>query len=188
MDPGRYAHGLDRNGGLAQQSPQGVVDALDTHRRHFPFPIRGIDSDNGSEFIHYHLVAWCDTHHITFTRSRAYHKNDGCDVEQKNWTVVRRFVGYLRYEGSAVKPPIIRQASIVHDMSSRYVLMGEITRLLDCYGRRGASSAHGARIPPGGRASRVRRAAASQRSGPPPPGQLRPPRAERWTRVGRCVP
>ena len=55
----------------------------------------------------------------------------------------------LATELQAVQPPIIRQASIVHDMSSRFVLMGEFTRRLDCYGRRGASSAHGARIPPG---------------------------------------
>ena len=92
--------GWTETAALPNKARKWVVDALDTHRRHFPFPIRGIDSDNGSEFINYHLVAWCDTHHITFTRSRAYHKNDGCYVEQKNWTVVRRFVGYLRYEGS----------------------------------------------------------------------------------------
>ncbi|MCY0877553.1 MAG: transposase family protein [Firmicutes bacterium] len=76
-----------------------ILQALDTHRPPFPFPIRGIDSDNGSEFINPHLVHWSETHHITFTRSRASHKNDGCYVEQKNWTVVRRYVGYLRYEG-----------------------------------------------------------------------------------------
>lgn len=77
-----------------------ILQALDTHRTQFPFTIRGIDSDNGSEFINHHLVHWCETHHITFTRSRAYHKNDGCYVEQKNWTIVRRYVGYLRYEGA----------------------------------------------------------------------------------------
>jgi len=80
---------------LPNKARKWVVEALDAHRSDFPFVLRGIDSDNGSEFITHHLVAWCDTHHVTFTRSRAYHKNDGCYVEQKNWTVVRRFVGYL---------------------------------------------------------------------------------------------
>ena len=92
--------GWTETAALPNKAHKWVVDALDAHRHQFPFPIRGIDSDNGSEFINHHLVAWCDTHHITFTRSRAYHKNDGCYVEQKNWTVVRRFVGYVRYEGS----------------------------------------------------------------------------------------
>ena len=56
--------------------------------------------DNGSEFLNPHLLALCENQHITLTRSRAYPKNDGCYVEQKNWTVVRRYVGYLRYEGN----------------------------------------------------------------------------------------
>ena len=60
-----------------------VLEALNAHRSQFPFPLRGLDSDNGSEFINHHLLAWCETHPITFTRSRAYHKNDGCYVEQK---------------------------------------------------------------------------------------------------------
>ena len=77
-----------------------VRDALHTHCAQFPFVIRGIDSDNGSEFINHHLVDRCEPHQITFTRSRAYHKNDGCYVEQKHWTVIRRYVGYLRYEGA----------------------------------------------------------------------------------------
>jgi hypothetical protein len=63
-----------------------------------PFPLLGLDSDNGSEFINNHLVRFCRTHKVTFTRSRAYHKNDSCYVEQKNWTVVRRTVGYHRYD------------------------------------------------------------------------------------------
>ena len=51
----------------------------------FPFPILGIDSDNGSEFINYHLLRWCEQQKITFTRSRSGNKNDGAHVEQKNW-------------------------------------------------------------------------------------------------------
>ncbi|AEJ39615.1 hypothetical protein TPY_1425 [Sulfobacillus acidophilus TPY] len=85
---------------LPNKARKWVIEALDTQLARFPFPIRGIDSDNGSEFINHHLLTWCDSHPITFTRARAYHKNDGCYVEQKNWSVVRRFVGYLRYEGA----------------------------------------------------------------------------------------
>jgi hypothetical protein len=92
--------GWTETAALPNKARKWVLEALDTRRTQFPFRIRGLDSDNGSEFINHHLVAWCDAHHITLTRSRAYHKNDGCYVEQKNWTVVRRFVGYLRYAGA----------------------------------------------------------------------------------------
>ena len=63
-----------------------------------PFPILGVDSDNGSEFINDDLLAWCQDRRITFTRSRPGNKNDGCHVEQKNWAVVRTLVGYHRYD------------------------------------------------------------------------------------------
>lgn len=64
----------------------------------FPFHIGGVHSDNGSEFINHHLARWCNTRQITFTRGRASHKNDQAHVEQKNWSVVRRAVGYFRYD------------------------------------------------------------------------------------------
>jgi hypothetical protein len=64
-----------------------------------PFTYKGIDSDNGSEFINHHLFRWCKKENIVFTRSRPYKKNDNCHVEQKNWHVVRRNIGYGRYEG-----------------------------------------------------------------------------------------
>jgi hypothetical protein len=70
-------------------------------RRVFPFPIIGIDSDNGSEFINHHLFDYCTANKITFTRSRASHSNDGAHVEQKNWTHVRELVGYHRYDTPA---------------------------------------------------------------------------------------
>jgi len=58
----------------------------------------GIDSDNGTEFINELLKNYCESHKITFTRSRPYKKNDQCRVEQKNGQIVRRYVGYLRHE------------------------------------------------------------------------------------------
>jgi len=66
-----------------------------------PFPMLGLDSDNGSEFINQHLLSYCRQEHITFTRSRSYKKNDSCHVEQKNWNVVRRIIGYGRYSSHA---------------------------------------------------------------------------------------
>ena len=64
----------------------------------FPFAVLGIDSDNGSEFINAHMLKYCIKNEITFTRSRPYKKNDSCFVEQKNYSVVRRNVGYQRYD------------------------------------------------------------------------------------------
>jgi hypothetical protein len=70
-------------------------------RQRLPFHMLGLDSDNGSEFINQHLLNYCRQWNITFTRSRSYKKNDSCHVEQKNWNVVRRVVGYGRYSSRA---------------------------------------------------------------------------------------
>lgn len=75
-----------------------VFAALQEIRQNLPFPLLGIDSDNGSEFINKYLVAYCQKEKLTFTRSRPYRKNDNCFVEQKNYSVVRRAVGYQRYD------------------------------------------------------------------------------------------
>jgi len=75
-----------------------VQEALDDIRNRLPFPMKGIDSDNGSEFINNHLVAYCKAKQIEFTRSRPYKKDDNAHVEQKNWTHVRKLFGYLRYD------------------------------------------------------------------------------------------
>lgn len=75
-----------------------VAAGLEELRLRFPFHINGIHSDNGSEFINHHLAKWCATRQITFTRGRSSHKNDQAHIEQKNWTVVRRSVGYFRYD------------------------------------------------------------------------------------------
>jgi hypothetical protein len=75
-----------------------VFAAIQLVRERLPFPLLGIDSDNGSEFINDELFRSCQQEHITFTRSRAGRKNDNAHVEQKNWSVVRRTVGYRRYD------------------------------------------------------------------------------------------
>ena len=75
-----------------------MVAAIADVVEHLPFPIRGIDSDDGSEFINAHLLRYCIEHDLKFTRSRSGNKNDGAHVEQKNWTSVRQLVGYLPYD------------------------------------------------------------------------------------------
>lgn len=86
---------------VENKSQHHVFIGIDTLRKRFPFPVLGIDSDNGSEFINDHLKKYCEQNRITFTRARPYKKNDSCYVEQKNWSVVRKSVGYLRYETKA---------------------------------------------------------------------------------------
>ena len=76
-----------------------VVDAVDRLRGALPFPLRGVDTDNGSEFLNEVLIGFCREHDIELTRSRPYRKNDQAWVEQKNGAVVRRLVGYGRLEG-----------------------------------------------------------------------------------------
>jgi hypothetical protein len=75
-----------------------VLAALRVIRSRLPFHLLEIHSDNGSEFINAALYEYCQTAEVRFTRSRPYQKNDNCCVEQKNYSVVRRAVGYLRYE------------------------------------------------------------------------------------------
>jgi len=75
-----------------------VFNALKDIRQRMPFPLVGIDSDGGGEFINDQLFRYCKQEKITFTRARSYRKNDSCFVEQKNYSIVRRAVGYLRYD------------------------------------------------------------------------------------------
>lgn len=84
--------------GLADKTQTSVIQAIEELRRRLPFPLLGIDSDNGSEFINETLLQYCKKERIDFTRSRPYHKNDQAHVEQKNWSVVRQTVGYSRMQ------------------------------------------------------------------------------------------
>jgi hypothetical protein len=95
------ATGWTENRSVRNKARKWVVAALDEIAKVMPFPILGIDSDNGSEFINYHLLHWCEQRKITFTRSRPGNSNDGAHVEQKNWAVVRTVVGYHRYDTAA---------------------------------------------------------------------------------------
>lgn len=83
---------------IKNKAQKWAFEGLMRVKNHIPFAILGIDSDNGSEFINNHLIRYCKQNHITFTRSRPYRKNDNCYVEQKNNTIVRRYVGYFRHD------------------------------------------------------------------------------------------
>lgn len=76
----------------------GIHSGVDSIRQRLPFSMLGFDSDNGGEFINIILLHYCEENKITFTRIRPYKKNDNCFVEQKNFSVVRRFLGYTRRE------------------------------------------------------------------------------------------
>lgn len=93
--------GWTETAGVRNKAQKWVFAALVELSGRFPFPVKGIDSDNGSEFINNQLFRYCQQEEITFTRSRSGNKNDGAHVEEKNWSVVRKTVGYHRYDTAA---------------------------------------------------------------------------------------
>ncbi len=78
----------------------GVLEALKTIESTLPFQIKGFDSDNGSEFLNWRLLKYFKHRKfpVTYTRSRSYHKNDNAHIEGKNWTLIRQYLGYARFE------------------------------------------------------------------------------------------
>ncbi|MBA7567707.1 ISNCY family transposase ISKol11 [subsurface metagenome] len=88
----------DETAACKNKAQKHVFRAIKIVSARFPFEIAGIDSDNGAEFINSILIRYCVKNKINFTRSRPYRKNDSCFVEQKNYSVVRRAVGYLRHD------------------------------------------------------------------------------------------
>jgi hypothetical protein len=84
----------------------GVLEQIKHIEQTLPFPLLGFDSDNGSEFLNHHLLRhFLDRKRpIAFTRSRPYHKDDNAHVEQKNWTHVRQWLGYDRFDNPAIVP------------------------------------------------------------------------------------
>jgi len=95
--------GWTENRALLNKAHRWVKEAIEDVKETLPFQMKGIDSDNGSEFKNTQLLQWCKSNEVIFTRSRAYKKNDNCFVEQKNDSVVRRIVGYYRFEGEAAR-------------------------------------------------------------------------------------
>ena len=95
--------GWTENRALLNKAHRWVKEAVADVKEKLPFQMKGIDSDNGSEFKNTQLLQWCNTNNVIFTRSRSHKKNDNCFVEQKNDSVVRRIVGYYRFEGEAAR-------------------------------------------------------------------------------------
>jgi hypothetical protein len=94
--------------GLPNRSEASVCGQMDDLAARLPFPLRGLDSDNGGEFINHQLVRYCAgrTPPVTFTRARPYRKNDQAHIEQKNFTNVRLWFGYERYDHPDLWPLI----------------------------------------------------------------------------------
>ncbi len=90
-----------------------VIKKLSMAKEILPFILLGLDTDNGSEFINYELLKFCEDSEITFTRSRAYRKNDQAHVEEKNGSIVRRLIGYDRYEGLEAQQALIELYAVL---------------------------------------------------------------------------
>jgi hypothetical protein len=91
-----------------------VFAAIKQARQRLPFPLLGVDSDNGAEFINDQLYRYCLDEKLTFTRGRTGRKNDNAHVEQKNWSIVRRIVGYYRYDTSEQLDLLNRLYALLH--------------------------------------------------------------------------
>lgn len=110
------ATGWTETQAVQNKAQKWVFAALQRIVTAMPFEVLGIDSDNGKEFINEQLLRYCEENHITFTRSRVGNKNDGAHVEGKNWTVVRRAVGYHRYD-------TMTELAMLNDLYARLRLM-----------------------------------------------------------------
>ena len=120
--------------GVHGKGQERVGSAIYHVNQRLPFPLLGIDSDNGGEFINQRLYAYCQQKGITFTRSRPYKKNDSCHVEQKNWSVVRRLIGYDRYNNREA----LEQLNRIYALVGRYVNFFQPVMQLQEKRRRGA--------------------------------------------------
>jgi hypothetical protein len=119
---------------LLHRSQTNVSTAISHLRQRLPFPLLGIDSDNDGAFINETLNRYCREERITFTRSRPYRKNDQAHVEQKNWSVVRRTIGYQRYESAEA---LALLEAIYADLRL-YVNFFQPVMMLTCKERRGS--------------------------------------------------
>lgn len=104
-----------------------VFDGIQQARERLPFALLGIDSDNGSEFINDQLYRYCIQEQITFTRGRSGRKNDNAHVEQKNWSVVRRAVGYYRYDTPEQLELLNRLYSLLHYYGNFFLPVMKLT-------------------------------------------------------------
>lgn len=127
LDATDIATGWTECAAITNKGQLAVLAALQSLRERFPFPLLGIDSDNGSAFLNARLLRYCRDEELTFTRCRAYHKNDKNDkndqapVEQKNGSVVRQLIGYDRYAGPAATAQLNLIYSLLHPYLNGYL-------------------------------------------------------------------
>jgi hypothetical protein len=98
LDMVEIATGWSEQIAVMGKGEAGIVTAIEAIKQGLPFDLKGLDSDTGSEFVNWHMVRWCKENNLSFTRSRPYYKNDNAYVEQKNYTHIRRWLGYRRYD------------------------------------------------------------------------------------------
>ncbi len=99
------------------KSQESTCESLKRMKEKAPFPILGLHPDNGSEFVNYHLKKWCDEENIEMTRSRPNRKNDNAYVEQRNGHVIRRFIGYQRFDHQ----PVVNEINVLYDILEDYI-------------------------------------------------------------------
>ncbi len=128
------ASGWSECTGVWGKGQERVGAAIHQLRGRLPFSLLGLDSDNGGEFINQHLYNYCRREGIVFTRSRPYKKNDSCHVEQKNWSLVRRVIGYGRYDSRAA----LERLNMVYAILRHYVNFFQPTMKLISKTRHGA--------------------------------------------------
>lgn len=101
LDMVEIATGWSEQMAVLGKGEEGVVHAVDDIRSPLPFKLKGLDSDSGGEFVNWHMVRYCKKKRLVFTRSRPNRKNDNAYVEQKNYTHIRHWMGYRRYDTKA---------------------------------------------------------------------------------------
>jgi hypothetical protein len=119
----------DISTGWTQQHPawnkgqHSTAEALSSMENNLPFPLLGVDSDNGPEFLNWHLLTlWRDrVPAIDITRSRPYHKNDNAHIEQKNRTHVRQLLGEDRLDDPALAPLLIELHTLWSDFHNFFL-------------------------------------------------------------------
>lgn len=98
LDMVEIATGWSEQAAILGKSEEAILDAVSKIRSGLPFALQGLDSDSGGEFVNWHMVRYCDKENLMFTRSRPNRKNDNAYVEQKNYTHIRKWLGYRRYD------------------------------------------------------------------------------------------
>lgn len=101
LDMVEIATGWSEQAAIFGKSEEAVVGAIMEIRANLPFALKGLDSDSGGEFVNWHMVRYCEKEKLFFTRSRPNKKNDNAYVEQKNYTHIRKWMGYRRYDTEA---------------------------------------------------------------------------------------